>query len=186
MGQHKSCSWRKKEKKNSLDLSLIQDRKLEKSPFGGPAPGQRDRKVRCLGKSGEYWRTRKSVKGSSDFFYFCGVCCFWVRTSLRGVGGHQEWLIIPWMMWSSELKACHADLCVFSLPGKPLLVCYSLRAALKQCDLDQQAEEPQMVCRLLSANTGSLTSTCTHSHTPARTQNHLQPQCLCNYANLQW
>lgn len=54
----------------------------------------------------EYWQTCKS----SDLFYF--VECA-VPGSLRDLGVHQESLIISWMMWSSELKACHADLCVF-------------------------------------------------------------------------
>ena len=42
---------------------------------------------------------------------FC-CCCFW--ESFRDVGVHRERLIISLMMWSSELKACHADLCVSS------------------------------------------------------------------------
>lgn len=113
------------------------------------------------------WVRKLEVRASQEYWQTCQTWKFHVASFIL-------WSVLqecPWkfLWWSSgaadnllddvvwELKACHADLCVFS-------ACSSA-AVLKRCDLDQQEGEPQMVCSVLSANTDSLTYTYTHLHT---------------------
>lgn len=105
--------------------------------------------------SQEYWQTCQTWKSHLTSCILRSVLreCPW--KSLLWSSGAADNLLDD-VVW--ELKACHADLCVFSL------MCSSA-AVVKWCDLDQQEGEPQMVCSALSANTDSLTYTYTHLHT---------------------
>ena len=92
---------------NKIILSLcmsISKRKLES--YLMVLKHKESKKVRGL-RNWEVSANLWILKVSPDLSYGLHV-------SLRDLGGHQERLIISWKLWSSELKACQADLCVFS------------------------------------------------------------------------